>query len=283
MKQTQLGILAFLAFFLFATTGWAQQRDTITIDRKGKKIQIEVVEEEKDSVPQKKITLGFEKDKKEKSFDPWKTRWLLLDVGFASYLYGGDTPSETFPESDFEGSLNPMEQRIWGSWNLNLHLLKTRLSLHKNYISLMSGLSFEYFQYGLENEVSMRPRSANVEFDYTGIDYDRNSLRAWYVTVPLMFNIETNPKKSSRSFRLGAGGFVGLRLSTNYREKWDIFDNKTRNNFNFNQFRYGVNAQIGYGWVTLYGNLALNGLFDADNNDVYDLLPINVGVQLVGF
>lgn len=281
MKQHLTFTLLALAITFWVTPTWAQTRDTITIDRKGKKIQIEVLEDETDSVPEKKISLGFQKDKKEDKFDPWKTRWLLFDIGFASYLYNNGTPSETF--EGFDGSLNPMEQRIWGSWNFNAHLFKTRLSLHKNYISVMSGLSFEYFQYSLDNEVSMRPRSGNVAFDYTGIDYDKNNLSAWYLTVPVMFNIETNPKKKSRSFRFGAGGFIGLRLDTDYREKFDIFDNRTNDDFNFNQFRYGVNAQIGYGWITLYGNLALNGLFDADNDDVYDLLPINVGVQLIGF
>ena len=259
----------------------AQNRDTLTIDREGKKIQIEVIEEEKDSVPQKEYRITTQKKKKEKKFDPWKTRWALLDIGFASYLYNSDTPSETFPELD--GTINPIDQRIWASWNVNLYLLKTRLSLHKNYISLMSGLGFEYYQYNLDNEVSMRPRSTEVEFDYTGLDYDKNRLRSWYLTVPLTLNIETNPKNKSRSFRFGVGGFAGLRLSTSYREKYDIFDNRTNNNFNFNQFRYGISTEIGYGPITFYGNLALNGMFDAANDDVYDLLPINVGIHVIPF
>src|SRR6056297_3307 len=277
-----LSLLTFI--FLFSSTPqWAQNRDTITLNRKGKKIQIQVMEEsENDTVPEKKITLGIEdSDEKEKSFDPWKTRWLMFDFGFASYIYNDGSPSEIFPE--IEGAINPMEQEVWGSWNFNIHLFKTRLSLHKNYISLMSGLSFEYFQYDLENEVSMRPRDPNVVFDFTGTDYDVNRLSAWYMTVPLTVNFESNPENTKRSFRVGAGGFVGLRRNTQYREKFDIFDNRTNNNFNFNQFRYGVNAEIGYGWITLYGNLALNDFFDADNNDVYDMMPLNVGIRLIGF
>lgn len=282
MRMFQQITLLALGLLLVLPSIQAQKRDTLTIDREGKKIQIEVIEEEQDSVPQREYRIKTQKKKKDKEFDPWKTRWFtLLDIGFASYIYNNDAPSETFPEVD--GAINPMEQRVWGSWNLNLYLFKTRLSLYKNYISLMSGLGFEYYQYGLDNEVSMRPRSTNVEFDYTGLDYDVNRLRSWYMNVPLTLNIETNPKKKSRSFRIGAGGFVGLRLSTTYREKYDIFDNRTNNNFNFNQFRYGISTQIGYGPITLYGNLALNGMFDAANDDVYDLLPINVGIQLIPF
>jgi hypothetical protein len=281
MKQfLTLSILA-LSLVWTSTPGWAQKRDTITLDRKGKKIQIEVMEEEQDSTPKKKITLGFEQDKKDNNFDPWKTRWILVDFGFSSYLYNGGAPSVNFEGVD--GPINPMKQQIWGSWNVNFHLFKTNLSLYRNYLSIRSGLSFENIEYDFQNEVSMQPRTSDVTFNYTGRDYDENSLRSWYINVPLSLHVETNPDQKSRSFRFGVGGFVGLRLDTDLHEEFDIFDNRTDNDFNLNQFRYGVNAEIGYGWITLYGNLALNGLFDAGNNDVYDIMPINVGIQLISF
>ncbi len=285
MKQNVNTSLLILVLALWVIPSWGQSRDTIQIDRKGKKIQLEVIEEETDTVPKKKITVGWNpKDKKkEKAFDPWKTRWFLIDLGFASYLYDGDQPSVSFPDSDLERPINPMEQRIWRSWNVNINLFQTRLSLYKNYLSLTSGLGFEYYQYGMENEVQIQARTRDVEFAYTGIDYDANRLRSWYMTVPMMLNMETNPKRTSRSFRIGVGGFVGLRLSTTLRQKWDIYDNRTRNNFNFNQFRYGFAGQIGYGPVTLYGNLAVNGMFDAGNTDEFNLMPLNVGIRVIPF
>jgi len=289
MKAMQLKCntsLLMMALALWVMPAWGQSRDTIQIDRRGKKIQVEIMEDETDSVPKKKITVGWDakdENKKNKAFDPWKTRWFLIDLGFASYLYDGDAPSVSFPGSELEGPINPMEQRIWRSWNVNINLFQTRLSLYKNYLSLTSGLGFEYYQYGLENEVQIQPRTRDVEFAYTGIDYDANRLRSWYMTVPLMLNVETNPKKTSRSFRVGVGGFVGLRLSTSLRQKWDIFDNKTNNNFNFNQFRYGFSGQIGYGPVTFYGNLAVNGMFDAGNTDDFNVMPLNVGIRVIPF
>src|SRR6056297_621251 len=196
MKQHLTFTLLALAISFCVTPTWAQTRDTITIDRKGKKIQIEVLEDETDSVPEKKITFGYQKDKKDDKFDPWKTRWILIDFGFSSYFYNGDAPSVSFEGLD--GPINPMKQEIWGSWNLNLHLFKTNLSLYKNYLSIRSGLSFEYIEYDLQNEVSMQPRTSNVAFENKNRDYDENSLRSWYLNVPLSLHVETNPERKSR-------------------------------------------------------------------------------------
>lgn len=81
-----------------------------------------------------------------------------------------------------------------------------------------------------------------------------------------------NGLKSSRTerfFRFGLGGYGGFRLHSRqilkYRENGVSIKNKATDNFNLNNFTYGVSGYFGYRSISLYGKYDINTLFK--NND----------------
>lgn len=294
MKTLMLSLILALSMPL-----WAQKADTTVIERDGKKIQVIVLEDEDGNKDKEEVIImkdGKEMDfdfdfdwdedddeKKEKSFDPVNTRWFMVDLGKSLYIENQDLPT-------IEGDINPMDQRIWGSWNIGLHLFKQKISLYKGYVNLKWGLSFDYSEYRFDNDISMVDRTSQVTFvNAVGIngnpidDFDKNELQTWYLNVPLELHFETNPSNDSRSFRLSAGGFAGIFLNAQYEQEYDIYEVTVNDDFNLNNFRYGLTGSIGYGWFNLYGNYALNGLFSEDGDGGYAVSPLNVGIKVVPF
>lgn len=286
MKQLNLTFLAILITLGMAFPAIAQKADTTVIEKEGKKLKVIVLDDESGEnqtikIDKKDLQVDQEEDKKDPKVDVWKTRWAMLDIGKSTYLYNGD---KTLINTQ-DGEINPLKQKIWGSWNVNLHIVKTRMSIYKNYVNIMTGLSFEYYQYRFENNVRPmeRQRQQQLEFTPSSINYDKNRLRTWYMTIPLLLNFETNPQDKGKSFRITAGGYAGLRIAANLRQQWDIYDNQIHFPFYLNQFRYGLSGSIGFGPINLYANYALNSMFETGDENRYDVAPLNVGIQVVPF
>ena len=100
-----------------------------------------------------------------------------------------------------------------------------------------------------------------------------------YVVAPLHleFDFSGNKIKDGKSFfkthqsvRLGIGGFAGARVKSKQILKYendgrDVTE-RTRGNFNANDFIYGVSTYIGYKETSLYLKYDLNPLFS--NNPI---------------
>jgi hypothetical protein len=300
--------LLLLLICALAIPVFGQKRDTTVIKRNGKKIQVIILDEEEMEDDMEEMEKDMEEmeeemEEMEDEFDfEWddddeddeletvKTRWGMLDIGFSTYLYNGD---KKLIEHDGD-MINPMKQQLWPSFNVNLQIFRQKVSLINNYVNLMYGFGFNYHQYEFDNNVLIQEETRQVMFDVDPVDrrgrpisLDKNRLRTWYITIPVMLNFETNPKDSDKSFRLSAGGFGGLRISGNLKTEYDISSTETetikKDDFNLNQFRYGLRGEIGYGWINLYGSYALNGMFDEDGDGGYDVAPLNVGIQVIPF
>ena len=278
---------------------WAQNADTTVIERNGKKIQVIVMEDEDGNKENEEVIImeddkesnfdfdfEFESDEDEKDdgrIDPVKTRWLMFDLGKSIFIPNQDLPT-------INDGIAPMDQRIWGSWNVGFHLFEQRISLYKGYVNIAWGLTFDYSEYRFRNEVTLRDRTNQVAFEQAiGVngnaidDFDKNELQTWYLNLPLKLHFETNPRNEKRSFHLSAGGFVGVFLDGRTVQEYDIYEVRTDDDFNLNDFRYGLTGSIGYGWVNLYANYALNNLFDASGDGGFNVAPLNVGVQIIPF
>jgi len=294
MKTLLLSLIMLLSFPL-----WAQKADTTVIERNGKKIQVIVLEDEDGNEEKEEVIImkdgeksnfdfdfdfdDDDEDEDEDRFDPVNTRWFMLDLGKSLLIENQDLPT-------LQGGVNPLEQQIWGSWNIGLHLFKQKISFYKGYINFKWGITFDYSEYRLENNVAILDRTNQVTFvEAIGVngnaitDFDKNELQTWYLNVPLELHFETNPDNKSRSFRLSAGGFAGIFLDGRYAQEYDIYEVRANDDFNLNNFRYGLTGSIGYGWFNIYGNYALNNVFDTDGDGGYVVSPLNVGIRVVPF
>ncbi|MBL7831674.1 MAG: outer membrane beta-barrel protein [Saprospiraceae bacterium] len=215
-----------------------------------------------------------------------KMRWVMVDYGMSTYVHDGNLNLP--PGYPFDA----FEQNLWKSSNWNLHLFKMRINAIDHRVNVITGLSFEFYRYNWTNnyviEGNQAPIIPALLTDENGdvIKFDKNRMYTSFLTIPLMLNYESNPYKSKNSFHLSAGGYIGFKLASNIRLESDKLDRLTKDNFNLNNFRYGLTGQIGYGPITLYANYSMVPLFKKVNQTTVtqpELYPVNFGIQLIGF
>ena len=205
-----------------------------------------------------------------------RTRYGLIDFGVSAM-----NPAGTYR---LENGIDPFETRLLKSSNFNIHLIQQRVSLAKGYLNFVYGLTWETHKYFFDNPVVLLEDTPQVEFEFfADRNFKKNRLTYSYLTIPIMFNIKTNPRRAYRSFHLSVGGFAGLLLGANFKTKEKGEKNKVRDNFGLNPWRYGLRAEIGYGPLILYGTYALNELFETDKNGGYEITPFSVGIVIWPF
>lgn len=207
-----------------------------------------------------------------------KTRWILIDLGFGSYVAHDDLPTLN--------GLDPMEPDILNSVSWRLHVLNQRINVASHYLNLLYGVGFSFNFYGFSNPSTILPSSPQVNFtlpDDNQISYKKNHLRASYLHIPLMLNIETNPYQKSKSFHINAGVYGNVLLGGKTTQKTNNRKTKIKDKYNLENFQYGLLAQLGYGPITFYGTYGLNELFKPEKDNGYTVHPITFGVKLLPF
>ena len=172
----------------------------------------------------------------------------------------------------------------WGvSWNSRL--LKNNNLLHAKY-----GLSLQYNNLRPDgNRVFAKDGSQTILVD-AARDIDVARLRYVNLVIPAHLEFDFTKKKingdktyfpTHNSFRLGIGGYVGLNVKEKQVIKFedengnDVKD-KTKGDFNVNDFVYGVSAYVGYGEISLYAKYDLQPVFS--NNEI-DQNNLSLGIR----
>ena len=149
----------------------------------------------------------------------------------------------------------------------------------KSALKLGYGFSFDWFNFMFDhNRVVNKTSSATnfqpmLDIQKNEILLNKNKLTASYISLPIMPHVVFS--KQSAIKMIGLGGYVSYRLDSWTKTIEQSTDNLTRNgsNFNLNQVRYGVKAEVALKHV---GELFFN----------YDLTPLfekGMGPQLTAF
>jgi hypothetical protein len=211
--------------------------------------------------------------------DPYRnvrTRWVLMDLGFDVLI-----PDEDYRLSN--GS-DPFELKAGKSTNVNLHLFQQRINLINHAVNLKWGLTFQFHKYSFNNPVTLQKDAPQATFNYfENTNFKKNRLSATYLTMPVMLNFETKPCHKTQSFHINIGAYGGPRLGANFKTKVDGDKDKIRDDYNLAKWRYGLRAEIGYGWFKLYGTLGLNNLFQDSKDNGYKVTPLSVGFIIIPF
>ncbi|MEZ4888615.1 MAG: outer membrane beta-barrel protein [Chitinophagales bacterium] len=203
-----------------------------------------------------------------------RTRYFMLDLGFNTYLSDGsfNLPSE----------LNDLDLDYGKSLNVNLHLFRQRIGLIGNNLNFMYGLELAWNNYHFENDITLIHDADALMIVDNNIDFKKNKLATTYLQMPVLFNIETNPRQPEKSFRISGGAYGGLLLGARTKQKSSENGKvKIKDDFNINKFRYGVIGQVGIGPVNFYVDYALNSLFK--DGEGPDLRPLSIGFTLIPF
>jgi len=172
----------------------------------------------------------------------------------------------------------------WGvSWNTRI--LKENNLLHAKY-----GLSLQYNNLRPDGDKVFAKDGAQTILVEAGRNIDVARLRYVNLVIPAHLEFDFTKKKVNGdktyypihdSFRVGLGGYVGLNVKEKQVIKFeddngnDVKD-RTKGNFNVNDFVYGVSAYVGYGDISLYAKYDLQPVFS--NNEI-DQNNLSLGIR----
>lgn len=173
------------------------------------------------------------------------------------------------------GNLQDSNYKFKGShfyeWGLtyNTRLLKNNNLLHAKY-----GISLMYNNIRPTDNRSFVVNGDQTDLVANAINLKESRFRNVYLVAPVHLEFDfskdgqSGDKKYFRThkgFRLGFGGYAGINLKSKQILKFEDNDykatQKTKGDFNTNNFIYGLSTYIGYKETSLYLKYDLNPLF----------------------
>ncbi len=226
--------------------------------------------------------------------------WAGVDLGVNGYV----TP-------DFNMKFKPEDRyidlRMEKSIFVGINFFEQNISLSRNQKwGLITGLGWEAHNYRFKDNVMITNDSITLKGFYSsGISMRKSKLVVNYLTIPLLFEFQTNRYIKKNSFHITVGVIGGVRLwshTKRYFEEtnkaYELLDpvtgdkvldaispgNKKVKNwdgYHLNPFKADVTFRIGWGWINLFGNYSVTTLFRKDRGP--ELYPFSAGITLVGW
>ena len=202
------------------------------------------------------------------------TNWWILDLGFSNWndqtVYGPSTPADAFAP----GSTDSWFQLRGGkSRNVNIWILMQRVNMIKHVVNLKYGIGLELNNYFFEDKsIRFNKNPTMIDQGFSGLK--KNKLAADYLTIPVMLNFNFTPEKK-RGYGLSAGISAGYLYSARQKIKMDGEVDKTKGEFDLNNWKLSYVGEISLGYVKLYGSYAFKSMFDKG----LDLTPYNFGLR----
>ena len=274
-KVILLAIISLATIKLFAQE---QKKDTTKI-KWGYKTRIWIFE---DKLLSKKDSIKKER-KKGGNF----THWGGFDVGICAL----NTFQNQFkvPSPDAYNTNYFLNLKYNRSWYFSLNLFEKNIRLYKNYVTLVTGLGAEWDSYSFRNNIILSPDSSHTNSTTIKMDtassnlkYIKNQLKATYIKIPLLIELNTNSYNANKSFHLAAGIEFGYKIDSwtkrKYEEDGTTYKAKLKGDYNLNTFKYGLVVRAGYGGFTLFANYSLSPLFDKNKGPEIALYPLSAGI-----
>jgi len=233
-----------------------------------------------DTVKSKKFTFHWKSkdsiDRKEIDFKRTTSQFVIA-LGVNRLVEdGGGIDDENFKgRSDFYE---------WGvSWN-------TRIFKNNNLLHVKYGLSLQYNNLRPDNDKIFAINGNQTVLVDAGRDIDVARLRYVNLVVPAFLEFDFTKKYSNgdktyfpthKGLRIGLGGYAGLNVKEKQIIKFEDDNdnrvkNRTKGDFNVNDFVYGVAGYIGIGEVSLYAKYDLQTVFS--NNEI-DQNNLSLGIR----
>ncbi|SDY66436.1 outer membrane beta-barrel protein [Hymenobacter psychrophilus] len=181
---------------------------------------------------------------------------------------------------------NSLDLRPWGSRYISFNwVYDIRLGAKGSPLYLRTGPELAFNNYMLDNNRRFVNQDGVTTLELpteVGRNYEKSKLAVSTINLPLMLALSFRDDKGRNSFRVGAGGFVGYRLGSHtklkYEEDGNTKKDKDRGSYNLEDFQYGLQGTMGIRGIDLFAKYSLNELFK--NNRGPQAQAISFGVVL---
>lgn len=174
-----------------------------------------------------------------------------------------------------DGSVENSDFKFAGSrfyeWGVSYN---TRIDKSHNLLHLKYGASLVYNDLRPTENRVFAVNENQTTLQTSAIDLKSSRFRNVYLVAPLHLEFDFTKKKEKEgktyfnthnSFRLGVGGYAGIRIKSKQKIEYEIddvdYDEKAKGDFNASNFIYGLSAYVGYKETSLYIKYDLNPIF----------------------
>lgn len=199
--------------------------------------------------------------------------WAGIDFGPTILL--NDNMKSSFP-SDPQWENDPGKSFSW-----NFNVFEHKFPIYRNYIGITTGLGFNLTGIGLrQNVLNVNTDSLWATVD-TVSNFNKNKLRAFYLTAPLMVEICSNGDGDDDGFYLAAGIVGGVRIGSSVKTRVDTdtreMNEKTKGTYALNAFKLDAAVRLGYDHWGVFANYNVLPLFDTDKTAA--VYPLTFGLS----
>ncbi|MCR9183262.1 MAG: hypothetical protein NXH73_10080 [Flavobacteriaceae bacterium] len=200
--------------------------------------------------------------KKERKYDRRTTSDLVFAVGFNNVI----TKGESLDDSQFKIGGSRFAELGW-AW-------KTRVFKNSNWLRFKYGFSFQFN--GLKpinNQIFVEQGEETVLEEFP-LNLDKSKFRMDNLVFPIHFEMGPSKKTEGENYfrystrnyiKFGLGGYAGFNLANKQKLKFEEDGNsvkqKLKDDYNTNNFIYGLSAYVGWRTVGLYAKYDLNTIF----------------------
>jgi len=171
------------------------------------------------------------------------------------------------------------------SWRVEFNPFEKRQRVLGEFIGLTTGLGFDWWRFGVDDlhRLQFEDASNSVTAEVLSPDsmqVTKNHVNAVYIRIPLLASLHTY-KRGGNGFHLEAGVVGGFLLHGEYifeQQNLSIHEYK-REDFPINPFQLHGRMAIGFGKMSLLGEVSLLPFFDESPLDTPGMHSFSVGLQ----
>jgi len=218
--------------------------------------------------------------KKDKKAPKFKGHWSGLELGVNGLLNSNN-------EINYPNGYQYLDLNYNKSINVNLNFFEQNINLISNHFGMVTGMGISWNNYRFDNNVVLTKNSVLGGYYDNNPDkkYEKSKLVVTYLTVPVMFEYQTNSKSKSNSFHVSGGVVGGLKIGSHtkvvYEENGDREKDKENMKTLIAPFKIDAIAKIGWGKINLYGTYSITQLFHTNKGP--QVYPFAVGICLTDF
>jgi hypothetical protein len=247
----------------------------------------------------------YERNKKPR----FNGHWGGVELGINGYM----TPDFN---TDWDAAYDFLQLRYEKSWQVNLNIYEQNIPLNKDRnMGLVSGIGMSWNNYRFSAPSYISPDSSSLKGFYmvnennTYLSVRKSKLTAMYITIPLMYEIQTRNPRRIKRFHFGIGAQMSIRVRSHtkiyfnqgnqpyymqdpgsgevlpytFRTPQTSYRNITKdyNSYHLQPFKFDAMIRVGYGIVNLWAHFGLNSMFQRD--EAPTLHSWAAGITLVGW
>jgi hypothetical protein len=182
-----------------------------------------------------------------------------------------------------------------GSWTVNLYYMYDFPIGNSNF-SLDLGVGVGLEKYSFSNDITLVTNADDTQTLIETLDnviptaskYRKSNFANNYIDFPLEVRYYANKENRRKSFKAAIGGKFGIRYDVLTKVKYEENDQtkkiKNKQNFNVQNFRYGVYGRLGVSGISLYYYYSITEMFDNKKGPEETRANVMmVGLALSGF